>query len=49
MSQQAIENAQKLKEALSRVPDSVKPSLEKAINDAGKGYGQALSNIGDKK
>jgi hypothetical protein len=49
ISQQAMENAKKMKEALSRVPDSVKPSLEKAMNDAGKGYGQALNNIGDKK
>jgi hypothetical protein len=49
ISQQAEKNAEKLKEALNRVPDSAKPSLEKAINDAGKGYGQALDNIGNKK
>jgi hypothetical protein len=49
VSQQAQKNAEKLQEALKRVPDSVKPSLEKAINDAGKGYGEAIKNISDKK
>ncbi len=49
VSQQAQINTEKLQEALKRVPDSVKPSLEKAINDAGKGYGEAMKNISDKK
>jgi hypothetical protein len=49
VSQQAQKNTEKMQEALKRVPDSVKPSLEKAINDAGKGYGEAMKNISDKK
>ena len=49
VSQQAQKNTEKLQEALKRVPDSIKPSLEKAINDAGKGYGEAMKNISDKK
>lgn len=49
MSRQATKNAEDLKEALKRVPDSVKPSVEKAIDVAGRGYDEALKNIDRKK
>jgi hypothetical protein len=45
VSQQAEKNNARLSEALKRVPDSAKPSLEKAINDANKGYDNALKNF----
>jgi hypothetical protein len=48
VSQQAQKNTQDLEEALKRVPDNVKPSLQKAIDVAGKGYEEALKNM-DKK
>jgi len=45
MQQQAEKNNAKLNEAMKRVPDSARPSLEKAINDANKGYNNALKNF----
>jgi hypothetical protein len=44
VSSRAAKNTQDLQEALKRVPDSVKPALEKAIEDAAKGYEEALKN-----
>jgi hypothetical protein len=49
VSRQAEKNTQKLEEVLKRVPDNVKPALEKAIDVAGKGYDEALKNIERKK
>jgi hypothetical protein len=49
VSKQAIKNTQDLKEVLKRVPDTVKPSIEKAIDVAGKGYDEALKNMDHKK
>jgi hypothetical protein len=49
VSRQAEKNARDLKEALERVPDSVKPSVEKAIEVAGKGYDEALKDKEQKK
>jgi hypothetical protein len=49
VSQQAEKNAQRLEDVLKRVPDNVKPALEKAIDVAGKGYDEALKNIERKK
>lgn len=49
MSRQAAKNTDDLKEALKRVPDNVKPSVEKALDAAGKGYEEALKNISRRK
>ncbi len=49
VSKRAIRNTEDLKEVLKRVPDNVKPALEKAIETAGKGYEEALKNIGRKE
>jgi hypothetical protein len=48
VSERATENTQKLEEVLERVPDPVKLALQRAIDIAGKGYEEALKNIGRK-
>jgi hypothetical protein len=49
VSKQAEKNTQRLEEVLKKAPDNVKPALKKAIDDAGKGYDEALKNMGRKK
>lgn len=48
VSKQAEKNTKDLEETLKRAPESVRPALEKAIQDAQKGYEKALDNPGRK-
>jgi hypothetical protein len=49
VSEQAEKNTQELQKVLERAPDAVKAALERAIDIAGKGYEEALKNIGPQK
>jgi len=45
LSHRAIENREALREVLERVPESVKPALRRAIEEAGAGYERALRHL----
>jgi hypothetical protein len=45
LSRRAVENQDALRAALERVPESVRPALQKALEDADVGYGQALDKL----
>jgi hypothetical protein len=45
LSRKAAENSQVLQDELEKVPDKLKPALQRAIEVANNGYKQALSNL----
>jgi hypothetical protein len=45
LATRAVENQAALRQVLERVPESVRPALEDAIELAGAGYEEALSNL----